>query len=308
MGLENGRVCWSSKGAKLQQGARILPGYGTRLKPRWQPRVVSSPRGVTSQPLTERLTAPVQCCHSRPGEVRLSSAGSSPAGPVPCGAHRSSSTGVPSVRAGSVHPVSVGGLVPPFRGPLDGLPPFPPLSPALRAAASARSRRKMERSGRSPRSRCPGSAVGKGRRQQGAGRLQAPRPAAPRRPLLTPHVLLQGPHAAAHRRRAQREQAARSLLRHRRAQCRRRAVAIPGRSTAAGPAPRRRHLERRLPPAAILGRSRRRRASSRPGLSQRPGSDRWEGRHQESRERDSRHLETVTSCFGSDAPGPGERT
>lgn len=73
------------------------------------------------------------------------------------------------------------------------------------------------------------------------------RPAAPRRPRLTPDVPLQGPHAAAHRHRAQREEAARPVRRHGRPQHRGRAAAISGRDNST------------LPPAAaaaaaILGR------------------------------------------------------
>lgn len=93
--------------------------------------------------------------------------------------------------------------------------PHPPL-PALRAAASARSRRNTESSGRRPRRRCPGSAA-ESEKETAAACGQAPLPAtrAAAAPRLTPDIGLQGRHAAAHGRRAQRLQAARPLRRHR---------------------------------------------------------------------------------------------
>lgn len=99
-----------------------------------------------------------------------------------------------------------------------GRPPSPRAAPALRAAASALSRRKTESSGRSPLRRCPGSAAESEKETAAAG---GPAPGPPPRacaaasPRLTPDVGLQGRHAAADGRGAQRQQAARPLRRHR---------------------------------------------------------------------------------------------
>lgn len=140
------------------------------------------------------------------------------------------------------HPVSLRVPSLPPAGVPTGSSSSPPVSPALRAASSARSRWKTVRSGRSTRRRCRGSAAESQREMAaGCGQAQAPRPAAPRRPRLTPDVPLQRGHAAAHGGRAQREQAARPLRRHHR--------------LGHGPPAPRRHLGKRPGRAATLGRS-----------------------------------------------------
>lgn len=152
----------------------------------------------------------------------------------------------PPARFGEIppasHPISLRGPSVPPGGVPTSSSPSPLVSPALRAASSARSRWKTVRSGRSTRRRCPGSAAESQReRAAGCGQARAPRPAAPRRPRLTPDVPLQSGHAAAHGGRAQREQAARPLGRHH--------------PLGHGPPVPRRHLGKRPERAAMLGRS-----------------------------------------------------
>lgn len=202
--LKTSTFCWFSKGGEFRPGVHCcvnLPGFGRGLEGlgagRYPPRCGGLTRLPQARLPQERLIPRAQA----PLSIWVP-----PVSPPQAGAS-------PRCVGGFVHPHFGGSSLPPGGTP-KALSPFPPVSPALRAAASARSRWKTLRSGRSPRRRCPGSAAESQRETWRRVRAQ-PRPSAPRRPRLTPDVPLQGAHAAAHRGRAQREQAARLLRRHR---------------------------------------------------------------------------------------------